>query len=463
MSELHAYQRDGVRFLAERPRALLADDPGAGKSVQTLKAAAQIGASRLLFLCPSIGTVSWPQQITRWQDNPAPTIVWNKLTNALGLPRGSLNLIVTYDQLVHHRDTLLFSLKRSDAFDCAIIDECHYLKSRTALRTKAVYGGRLDITAKSSLLSFLRPDAPVWILSGTPWPNNFSEFYTHANALFPDLVESLFHSPRVSFGQWLVVLCDTHDAGFGTKVTGTKRTAVPAIRHALSTVMLRRRKKDVLADLKDPQHFDTPIEQQVPAGWDAEILDRLTHAGWDGSDETLLGALRLLSATEASVSTQRLQLGQTKAPGAARYIAEHLNNAEASHKVLVFAHHTDVIASLARDLGGHNPAVITGKTSSGDKLRQADKFQTDPACRVFIGQTMAAGTSITLTAGSAVFMVEPDWVPSVNEQAISRAHRQGQTREVFVYWLSAPGTLDHTITNVIRRKTRDLAMTMGDE
>lgn len=461
---LHPFQRTGALFLAANQAALLADHPGTGKSVQALKAAELVNASRILILCPAAGASSWPQQIAEWQGFQSVTIRWNTETDRIGLPSGPLNVIVTYDQLVHHRDKLIFSVRRSARFDCVIIDECHYLKNRTAQRTKAVYGGRLDITAKSSLLHYVEEDAPVWVLSGTPWPNDFSEFFTHAIAIMPEVVQRLFHAPRVSFGQWLITLCETHDSGYGPKVSGTKKTAIPAIRAALEPVMLRRTKQDVLPDLKAPQFFDTAISQSVPESWDEELQQKLEHAGWDGSDETLIGALRLLSATEPSISRQRKMLGETKVIPAAKFIDEYLRNAPADQKVLVFAHHTEVIDELHKRLKAFDPAVIDGRVSVGPaRDAQELKFQKDPKCRVFIGQTLAAGTSITLTAGSTVFMVEPDWVPSNNEQAISRAHRQGQQNDVFVYWLAAPGTLDHRITNVIRRKTKDLAMTMGDK
>ena len=459
---LRDYQMQGIAFLSPRRAALLADEPGSGKSVQALEAAKAVGATRLMILCPAIGALSWPQQIALWQDPTAPTVRWDKNAHKTPLPPGPLNLLVSYDQLVHHRERLLLALRHAEPFQCAILDECHYLKNRAATRTKSVYGGKIDTSKSSSVLHYLTDDAPVWILSGTPWPNNFSEFWTHANALFPEFVKTLFHTDRVSFGQWLMALCDVHQGNYGARVTGTKKTARPAIRAALGPIMLRRTKKEILPDLKAPQFYDAPIEQKIPEGWDEDMEQELRHAGWDGTDQTLAQALRYLSATNPHVSSRRLMLGDTKAAPSAEYINEWLANAPKDHKALVFAYHTSVLDTLSLALAKHNPAKITGRTSLPGRVDEEKRFQNDPDCRVFIGQIVAAGTSITLTAGSAVFIVEPDWVPAVNDQAIARAHRQGQKRDVIVYWLSAPGSLDNRIMSVLKQKTQDLSETLGD-
>eukprot|EP00752_Nemacystus_decipiens_P019179 g17235.t1 len=226
--------------------------------------------------------------------------------------------------------------------------------------------------------------------------------------------------------------------------------------------MLRRRKKDILPDLKEPQHIEAPIEQSVPDGWDERMRQQLTEMGWDGSDETILGALRLLMATQESTSSERQILGETKAGPSADWIAEYLNNAEKDQKVLVFCWHSKTIDILVEKLASFSPVAFDGRTSQKERDAAVRTFQEDPKTRVFVGQIVAAGTSITLTAASTVVMVEPDWVPGTNVQAYSRAHRMGQEKDVFVYWLSAPGTLDHKITTALRRKTRDIDATLGE-
>lgn len=462
MTELRPYQLAGIDFLAARKRALLADDPGSGKSVQALKAAAKIGASRLLILCPAVGTVSWPDQIDTWQDPRKPTLIWTPERDILGIPPGPLNLIVSYSILSENRSKFLFALKKTQPFDAACLDECHYLKSRSSRRTQAVYSGDLRLSAKTGALHYLKPDAPVWIMSGTPWPNHFGEFYTHAVTLFPEFCQSVFFTDRVPYGHWLTAFCDMASKGFGAKPSGTKRSATKTINLALQPIMLRRRKKDIMPELKDPQHFMTPIQLDVPPDWDDTLLQALRDYGWDGTDQTLPDALRILSATNESVSSRRRMLGETKAKPAARWVQEYLNNAPADQKVIVFAHHKTVLDTLMKELSKFNPVRLSGGTEDKQRNKAVGAFQNDPSCRVFVGQTLAAGTSITLTAGSVVVMVEPDWVPGNNTQAIARAHRMGQQNEVSVYWLHAPKSLDQRITRILRHKTITNAETMGD-
>lgn len=458
---LRPYQIDGIDFLANRKRALLADDPGAGKSAQVIKAAEKIGTDRMIVFCPAIGRISWIDQFQTWQSNGAVSIVWNKDTAQLGLPDGPLNLIITYDTAALRKDELLFLLKKSQPFGVAVLDECHYLKNRSAKRTKAIYSPQLNLS-RTGLLHHLSHDARIWLLSGTPWPNNFSEFYPHAVTLFSDFCRQVFHADRVNYGQWIAALCDTRDIGYGTQPVKTRKSALPVIRKALKPVFLRRRKKEIIPSLLEPQHIHAPIEQTVNERWDETMRTLLEEMGWNGSEETLLHALRVLLGTQESVSSERMLLGESKAGPAADWIAEYLNNSQKDQKVLVFAHHKAVIDTLVEKLAHFGVVRFDGSTSQHDRAAAVDLFQKNPDVRVFIGQTIAAGTSITLTAASTVVMVEPDWVPANNEQAIARAHRMGQEKDVFVYWLSASGTLDHKITAALSRKTKDNAATLGD-
>ncbi len=461
--ELHPYQKDGIEFLGSRKRAVLADDPGLGKSVQVIRAAETIGAQRMIVFCPAIGRISWVDQFQRWQTNGAPTIIWHRDRARLGLPDGPLNLIVTYDLAARPMDKeqLMFMMKRFQPFDVAVLDECHYLKNRTAKRTKAIYSPRLDLS-KTGLLHYLADDASIWLLSGTPFPNHFGEFFTHARTLFPEFCKNIFHQEKINFSQWIATLCNVRKGNWGDEPTSTKSAMRPIIKKELKPLLLRRQKSLILSELTDPQHFDTPVEMKLPEHWDADMRRRLTDAGWDGSDETIVGALRLLMNTQEALASERSILGQAKAEAAVEWISEYLNNAPKDEKMIVFYHHRAVGDILMDGLEKFGAVRFDGGTNQRDREDAVHRFQNDKKVRVFAGQTLAAGTSITLTAASTVVVCEADWVPANMNQAISRAHRLGQKGQVMVYWLQAPNTLDARITSALSRKTRDVAKTLGD-
>jgi SWI/SNF-related matrix-associated actin-dependent regulator 1 of chromatin subfamily A len=165
----------------------------------------------------------------------------------------------------------------------------------------------------------------------------------------------------------------------------------------------------------------------------------------------------------AHVMKMRHEIGLAKVPEAVQVIAETLDNCY--RKVLVFAHHQDVVAGLVHGLAAYTPVSITGATGTGERMRAIDAFLNNPACRVFVGNITAAGTTITLIGPgmecSDVFFVESDFSPGNNVQAASRVHRIGQHDAVQVWFVTAHGTYDDRIQEIIARKARDFQQLFG--
>jgi SWI/SNF-related matrix-associated actin-dependent regulator 1 of chromatin subfamily A len=155
--------------------------------------------------------------------------------------------------------------------------------------------------------------------------------------------------------------------------------------------------------------------------------------------------------------TMRRALGMSKVWGAVEVVSEILD--ETREKVIVFAHHQSVIDRLMELLAGFAPVKIDGRTSPAERQKSIDTFLDDPRCRVFIGNIQAAGTSITLVgpncAVSNVVFVESSFSPGDNVQAASRIHRIGQHSAVQVWFLTAAGTYDERIMEIVSRKAKD--------
>jgi SNF2 family DNA or RNA helicase len=135
---------------------------------------------------------------------------------------------------------------------------------------------------------------------------------------------------------------------------------------------------------------------------------------------------------------------------AVKYIKELLDEVD---KVLVFTHHIDVSKNMKKALKAFNPVMVIGETK--DKQGAVDTFQLDHSCRVLIGST-AAGVGFNMTAASEVVLMEPSYVPSMNEQQIDRAHRIGQKCKVNIHYLVIEGTLGSKILSKSLSKQRDL-------
>ncbi|NQY98995.1 MAG: SWF/SNF helicase family protein, partial [Henriciella sp.] len=115
------------------------------------------------------------------------------------------------------------------------------------------------------------------------------------------------------------------------------------------------------------------------------------------------------------------------------------------------AHHREVIARLAEGLADYNPVVVTGETSSEDRIEAVDAFQTGEAS-VYIGNITASGTAVTLTRASELLFIEASYVPGDNAQAADRIYRIGQTRPCRVRFLSLASSVDEIVVGVIRNK-----------
>jgi SWI/SNF-related matrix-associated actin-dependent regulator 1 of chromatin subfamily A len=167
----------------------------------------------------------------------------------------------------------------------------------------------------------------------------------------------------------------------------------------------------------------------------------------------------MLRADSVALARLRRLTGIAKASTTVELLQDELATG-ALDKVVVFAHHREVLRTLAAGLARFGVVTVDGDTSPARRQAAIDRFQTDSATRVFLGQITAASTAITLTAACHVVFAEASWVPADNLQAAKRVHRIGQTRPVLVRFISLAGSLDEAITEVLRRKTRLLAQIM---
>lgn len=166
--------------------------------------------------------------------------------------------------------------------------------------------------------------------------------------------------------------------------------------------------------------------------------------------------IRLLEALATSVSTLRRYTGCQKIEPVVELIRSELE-AGAYEKLVIFAIHQDVIEGLRVKLKDFRPVTLYGRTPPHKRQRRIDKFQKNPKCKIFIGNILAAGTAITLTAAHNVIFVEQDWVPGNNAQAAMRCHRIGQTKPVNVRFVAIDNTIDERICYLLKRKTKELS------
>jgi len=419
MKHLYSFQCDGVKWLKTQPNCFLADEPGLGKTITSLTAAWELGCRKVLVICPAIAVAHWHEHFKEW----APGIL--------------VRTVVTYNKLAIDAD-LQDNLK-SKEWDLLILDEGHYLKNKSAKRTKAIYG--VGSRLKNSLAGKAKR---VWILSGTPSPNHAGELWTHLRALWPELILNLSNKPMNEY-EFQNRFCKVVDTVYGRQIKGSKN--IPALRTQIAPMILRRKKVDVLPDLP-PLVFR--IEPVDPPTWMKDTDVDMTIPDISGDD-----LLAYIKANATNLAAERRHTSMIKAQIACEWIDNELS--DSYHKLIVFGWHTDALRTIMIKMAQYKPVLLDGSTPPNRKPELIEQFQTDPDTRLFVGQIAACGVAITLTAASNILFVEQDWVPDNNYQAACRAHRIGQKDGVLARVLSLRNSVDDKIQRVLVRKQNDLA------
>lgn len=405
MGSLYPHQPEGIRFLAERERAYLADDMGLGKSIQACVAAARVRSQHTLVIAPASTLPNWRAEWKRW---------------------GNDGLFAA----VSYADARRLRGAQGKDWDVVILDEAHYCKNPKAKRTIRA----LEIAQEAT---------HAWLLSGTPMPNHPGELFAPIQALWPEVLAAVGAS---TYRQWIDKFCQykmVQYSAYGPpqpKFYGHKN--LDLLRPHMADIMLRRRLTDQdLPPIRVDLHRLTP---------DAGFNNALAQAGMDS--DRLRSAI---NAAETNDETSRLRrlLGEYKAPRIAEQIDRELTD-RAYRKIVVLAYHHAVLDRFEEMLAHHNPVGFRGSTPVEQRQEAIDRFTNDPTVHVFIAQQTAAGVGINLQAATEIVLVEPAWSPDDNAQAIKRIHRLGQDRPCRARIFAVAGSLDEGIMETVQRKLR---------
>lgn len=411
---LYPFQRSGVDFLKSHFHALLADEPGLGKTIQAITAAEELGLKRVLVVCPASVRLNWKQEVEECLDD---SNGWE---------------IISYNRATQNVEF--------GEYDAIILDEAHFLKNPESARSQAVFGNQTGLARRARY---------KWCLSGTPVLNRPRELYPILKTLAPGF-------SGAAFPQFAQRYCGAFFDGRGINTRGASH--LDELSSRLEGFMLRRTKQEVMPELPPKILSRVPLyvndeELAAVTAEEREIEDRESYLSPTHEDFSQLGDLaHLLRLT-----------GEAKVPAAIGFISELL---ETLDKIVVFARHRSVIEELRMRLEERNlgPVVYQGGMSDVDKKEAVDSFLGRESNRVFIGNIQAAGTGINglQNACSNVVFVELSWVPGETDQAIDRCHRIGQKSDcVNAYVLHIPGTLESAVLSVQERKTKIIKRLMN--
>lgn len=429
---LHPYQVAAAEFLAARKSALLADEMRVGKTGAAIRACDLVGARRVLWLT----TASAKTDHAR---------AWRELQQV----EREVSVDVPCDGVTitnYERVKRLMGHIFSHEWDAIVCDESHRLKNRNANRTKHLIGD--DLVVKRT--------KHFWFLSGTPAPNDPSELWPMLRATMPDVIPSKTGKP-MNYWQFVNRYCRTKDNGFGIKIVGAKN--MNDLRQRLAPYVLRRKLAEVMPEIPAQSfelvYFDAgdalrELEEDYQIEFMAKYLDGFY--GEHSADEQLA----MLDQIEKDVKARIRRLtGMAKVKHVVEWVKDRLDGND--DKIVLFAHHRDVIERLEGELVHYMPHVIEGSTPSTHRELAQREFREYPTCRVMIGQIQAAGEAIDLSAADEVMFVEASWVPKDNQQAAARVVNIGKNKPTFAWFATLADSIDEKIQRTVARKTADLA------
>ncbi len=427
------FQKEGLDFLLKSSgNALLADEMGLGKTVQTLAyLASEKQAFPALVVAPLVTLRNWQREIEKFMKRKSRNgrIVENEVPTSTIIRRGKSEELGKFDFYIINYDLLFKRLNDLSQLDIRTIvcDEVQNLRSKTTKKYDAVK----KLTALPSIKYRIG-------LSGTPIYNRGSEIWPIVDILRPGLLGN--------FNEFCEYFCYVNEKGKAI-VLKSKRES---LRNQLQKhVMLRRRKTDVLKELKDKVRYKEVIDADT--NYYFNELDRI----WKKLEEEQKDAE---SAFDKSSSYQRAIQSERQAAGIAKlpHVINFVTNImEIEESVVVFCHHRSIHNLLHQNLSDFSPVSIIGGQSDKVRQEQIDKFQNGES-KLMIAGLRAGNVGINLHRARYVIFAELDWSPAIHRQAEDRLHRIGQKNTVFAYYLIGNGTLDNHVANVLVDKSYEI-------
>ncbi len=435
---LRPYQVAGYQWLSYLNDVgwggILADDMGLGKTVQALTMlehykTINAGSLKAIVVCPTTLIYNWQNEVKKF----TPSLSYH-------IHHGNTRSRDVEELQKHNIVITTYGTLRSDIhmllkifFDYVILDESQAIKNPASKVTKAAS----LLTAKNRLC-----------MSGTPLQNNTFDIFAQMNFLNPGLLGSMeffrneFATPIDKFGE---------------------QEQKEHLKKLLYPFILRRTKEQVAKDL--PEKTETilfcEMEKEQRKIYEAyrnsyrdKILGTIDQQGIDKSQLTILqGLMKLRQICDSPAilnEEDKYPNHSIKLDELSREIEENIGE----HKALIFSQFLGMLALIKAKLTEHNIKFeyFDGSTSPTDREKAIQNFQNNDECRVFLISLKAGGVGLNLTAADYVYIVDPWWNPAVEQQAIDRTHRIGQTKNIFAYRMICIDTIEDKILQLQERK-----------
>lgn len=389
---LRRYQEWGVKYILHQKKVLLGDEMGLGKTIQaiaTMVSLKNTGATHFLVVCPASVLTNWVREISSKSKLRAIKVHGAGKQSAIRSWIKNGGVAVT-----NFETTRYFDLKDNFKYDLLIVDEAHYIKNTNAMRSAYVR----SLAQKTDRLLFM---------SGTPLENNVDEMISLIDVLQPKIADSVRNYAYMSRAE--------------------------QFRKAIAPVYYRRKREDVLTELPEKEEIEEwcdlkPKEKEI---YEDSVMQKkfmeMRRVSWNVDD--------LADSSKADHLKDIIEQARSE-----------------DRKVLVFSYFLDTLSKIADAFERTSIGPITGKVPVQKRQELIDQFAKAPAGTLLLAQIQSGGTGLNIQSASVVVICEPQLKPSIENQAISRAYRMGQTRNVLVYRLLCSDCVDERMVEKLKSK-----------
>ena len=389
---LRRYQELGVKYILHQKKVLLGDEMGLGKTIQAIAAMVSLhnsGATHFIVVCPAGLLTNWCREIAKHSSLEFIKVHGNNKKRDFDLWVKNGGVAVTT-----YETTSFFEMNEDFNVSLIVVDEAHYIKNPKAKRTKNVK----EMCKHSERLLFM---------TGTALENRVAEMVELINILNPEIANLINGMSLLRFA--------------------------PEFREKIAPVYYRRRREDVLQELpeliENQEWCELLPEEEVI--YESSVLEK-----------------KFMEARRVSWNVDDI----SKSSKANRMLELIYEAADDGRKVLIFSFFLDTLDKIRNLLGSRCVGVINGSVPSDKRQKLIDDFNRAPFGTVLLSQIQSGGTGLNIQAASVVILCEPQLKPSVENQAIARAYRMGQSRNVLVHRLLCADTVDERILEMLYTK-----------
>lgn len=438
--ELFDYQAQAADIMSTRDRFGLHDEMGIGKTATTIGAIDRALCERGIIVCPAMLRENWIVEFNKFSKYERRICKGKNIHDFIAWSRGRFDILVTsYEQATKWAPKFI---EEGEFIDFIAFDEAHYLKNVNANRTRALLGH--EASGEDGLIEWAEHS---WHVTGTPMANDPMDIYaflrfSKAVDMSPDEFVKHFFEARV----------------------GTYST-----RHAPKPEMTGVLQQLIYNNSIRRTHTD--VGMYLPPIWLKEVLvegktidiDKAMEA-YPHLEKSIVEAIqtgKMESLSADYIAVVRRLVGKAKAVAYAEMLKLELDGG--AGKRVVFCWHTEPLLHVKNHLNkyGYGAVAVYGSTQEHERQEAVHRFMNDPDCKVFVGNIKVAGTGLTLTESSEIDMLESDWSPAGNAQAIKRVHRYGQTNEVHARFITLANSIDVAVNKIVAGKTASIAEIEG--